>query len=545
MSIKQQPRASARSIRLPTLGAGLLVAVSSLVGAARAAEKTVTASITYLSSDGVFLDHGLDLGLVRDLTGVVKHAAVEVGRVRIDRLSARSSFASFVTGAERIALGDSVTFALPEVPAAERQASATTAASEPPLLAPMNISDSTVADVVGGAVGFRSSLLRDAELDRSFVYSRVFTRGTLDRIDGEPWSLEWDLEANRRDGSGYAEHADYQEIQGRVDLFALTYHGEDGRFAIGRLDPLVIASIGPVDGVQLDRTVARDASLGLLAGLRPDRRTLGFRAREWAIIPYTSVLVGDPDATQATTSAAVELSWFDGEADRQALHLEELLSFGKTLRLRFTSELDLYTSSDQRSGVGLTRLSAIADLFPGDPVSWYARAFHFERPDTLAERALTGDSVQFDAGHHVLAIGSRQRADGGWSWFEEIGYVDGASTDADYQGRIGASKYGLFGLDRASCGAEVFNTVGIDQSGFGGRVYARWSPLTQLDLGLSYDSSRIDYDSEESTTLTSSSVSLDAFWSITDQTSLDARYAHLFGDGLRGDSVDVGLTVRF
>ncbi|MEW6743407.1 MAG: hypothetical protein AB1486_11675 [Planctomycetota bacterium] len=511
-----------------------------------AQEKEIQTVVTDVSDQGIYLDQGRESGLVTGLIGIVRHQGIEVGRLRIERLASRSALATSVSAPPpRIEIGDSVTFVVPLEAAARETLSGE--APFVPLLAPREgTSPRGPHDVIGGHLGFRTTYTRNQEIDRSYRYDRAFSRGSWERIAGEPWSIEWDLDLNRRDGSGYRDHSGYEELEGRVDLFAVTRRLEEGFVSFGRLDPLVLPSLGPVDGIQGELELAEGVHSGVVAGFRPDRETFGFRTEEVVLFPYAVFETGSRGATYSVTTTGVEGSWFEGKTDRHALHLDQMVDLDAWLRLRLSSELDLYTGSEpSRSGLGLTRLTMSADLWPRESFGLYTRIHHYQRPDTRAERDRSAADRAYDSGHNRFSIGSRQKSGSDWSFYEEVSYLGGADTGADWQGRLGLNKSEILGFESVSAGFDVFNTVGLDQSGLGGRVYANWTPSYRCNFLLAFDSSSIDYSGEGDETVTSSSLSLDAFWLVTDTVSVNGAVRHDFGDAEASDTLSAGVTWRF
>ena len=499
--------------------------------------------VTHVSDETVFVDRGSEAGLFVGLEGHVEREGREIARVTVTRSASRSARLDILTEASvEIIPGDGVVFAIPKAIPESRERNDE---SFEPLLKPF-VGAQAPRDVVRGRATLRSGLSFNRERDKTYQDARLSTSGTWDRLGGSRFALEWDIDTWRRSGSGYERSSNFEEIEMRLDLLSLSRNEETYRFAVGRVDPLSIPALGRLDGGAGEVDLSERFHVGIATGFRPDHETGGLRTDELVLAPWLSFETGDREGTYSATTLGLESTWFEGEADRRTVHFEERLDAGDLLRLRLSSEVDLPSRVEgSDADLQFSRFSVSGDFLPREVVSFYGRVHSFRRVDSLAERDSFREGVPFfDAGHIRYTLGTRQRLES-WRFFEEISRVDGSGDSSDWQGRVGARRTDLFGVDALSSGLELFNSIGPDQSGLGAHLDLGVRASNELDLLFAFDSSTIQFDLEDSESLTTSALSLDASWMPSTTFVLSGRYEYAFGDGLDSHTLDLSLGIRF
>jgi len=112
------------------------------------------------------------------------------------------------------------------------------------------------------------------------------------------------------------------------------------RFSLGRKINYRISSLGPTDGLQVEKTVKQFA-FGAVAGTRPDYATYGFNKD---LLQYGAYVAYSPKAKSGynETSVAFMQQMNSGKTDRRFLYFQHSSSFIRNLSLFTTFELDLY-----------------------------------------------------------------------------------------------------------------------------------------------------------------------------------------------------------
>jgi len=112
------------------------------------------------------------------------------------------------------------------------------------------------------------------------------------------------------------------------------------RFSLGRKINYRISSLGPTDGLQVEKTVKQFA-FGAVAGTRPDYATYGFNKD---LLQFGAYAAYSPKAKSGynETSVAFMQQMNSGKTDRRFLYFQHSSSFIRNLCLFTTFELDLY-----------------------------------------------------------------------------------------------------------------------------------------------------------------------------------------------------------
>jgi hypothetical protein len=538
----------------------LCLAQGAPVPAARddAERRDVAATVTSSAGGGLYLDVGGEQGVGAGARGTLSRDGVELAQVEVRHVSATSCFAVVVSAAHGFEPlpGDRVTLiGVPEAKTGEPRAPAGAQGKKPekpfvPLLAPQERKPADQSGpVVHGSFSLSTSWLSDRDSDRDFLYHRVSTLGSAERLGGgsSPWSFEWSLDLSDRTGDGYDGDPDQDQWQPRADLLVLRRHFEDGSVVgLGRVEPLALPGLGRIDGAFGETTAGEGVRLGAIAGLRPDRDDLGFTAREPLVAGWSVVARELGGGARYSAAAGVLASWFEGSADQHALLADFFArtSGGHTLQL--SAQGDLYSGDEpSRSGLGLTRLHAMAQARASQSVFVRALWSQYQNPDTEAEREDAPDDALYGRGRRraALALVESFPRGTGLHFEEEVAQVNGSDSGADWQVTLRARQSRLFGISTVSGDLALFNLVGLDFDGLGASAGFSWFPAATLHARLGYDASRSEINGGDA--FLSHTVSLWASYDPTARASLWLRVARSFGDELDTLAADVGLTWRF
>ena len=328
------------------MAASSLMLLAFLVGVGSAAETAVHGRVTYEAQEGVYVNVGTEGGLVQGLTGTLQfddgrtvafevlHAARQSALLRLvgypwtERLLDRAvqlTFESRSTEQATTSQGSE-----PESQKKPPTASPAPGASEAqefvPLLAPVQRTPEPAAprNVSHGRIDVRQSFQTDAENNLGYSTTRLRSSGSMERIEGSPWSLAWSGDLRYRTGDAYQNHPDYQDVH--PDFYQLMFQRpiEDGGFLrFGRFVPFELPGLGYVDGVQGETRRGEGLRFGAIAGLKPDRVNLNASSDEPLVAAYTTVEAGRRDGSYYSGTLGLLNSYYHGRMDRLALLLDQ------------------------------------------------------------------------------------------------------------------------------------------------------------------------------------------------------------------------------
>lgn len=243
--------------RLPTLLA-LLIALPV------AAQQTEIgrARITYLAGGLAYLDAGRDDGLREGQRLQVQRQNDTVAVLTVTYLASRRAACTIVSGAERLAVGDSVTFtrAVPVVVRAD------TAAAAGSLRSRRNHG-------LHGRLGLRYLVVSPPE-GSSFTQPALDLRLDATEIGGTPLGIVADVRA-RRNYRRLADGSSTVEARNAVYQAALLVRpGGPARFTIGRQYLPSVSSVTLFDGALVEYQRTRFGA-GVFAGAEPDPARMG------------------------------------------------------------------------------------------------------------------------------------------------------------------------------------------------------------------------------------------------------------------------------
>ncbi len=537
----------------------LLLSVSALPCASKAEMQNVPAHITYRIEEGVYVDIGSGSGLERGIKGSL---LLEDGRsFTFEVMQAANSSALLRFGEQGVdlAAGNEIlrvelvfddaqqnSEETPVIPPA-----ATTAAPEEPepfvpLLERMNKMPALTQskNVSHGNFGVRQSMQTgtDNQLDR--MVTRLYTSGSIDRIEGTEWSLKWSGSARYRTGDAYVDHPDYQSLQPMIYNLMLQHPLEAGGFVrLGRFLPYELPGVGYIDGGQLEVSNGGLLRFGVLAGLKPGRVNLEVTADEPTVAGYTTLEAGKQGSSYYSGTAGLMASLYQGEANRFALLFDQRASLGPKLDVISTAQIDFGVANTTNSATQLSRFDLTASSRIARNHTLRAGMDHWERADTPSERDLLTivDNSLFDSGYWRYWVGARHRLPLKLNLNEEVAYTVSDNTDAAMRWRVGLTRTGFFQWTSASISSTIYNLESQGNSGFGGLLSA-YLPFWDSRLSVRPSASMrwLDPDNGgDGLTMSYYSVYLDA--RINRKWLLSGGLTQSIGDGADATSFDLGL----
>ncbi len=549
------------------IAAGSLILLFCLAGVGSAVQTTVHSRVTYEVKDGVYVNAGTDNGLAPGLAGTLQLEDGRMARFEVLHAARQSSFLRLLDHPQGERLLDrsvDLTFEprTPEPTAkpqdgptpSDARPSATGPASEAsddqkfvPLLAPLPRTPEMPSprNVAHGRVEMRELTQIDAPEDLDYSLTRLRSSGSLDRIEGSPWSFSWSGDLRYRSGSAFENHAEYEQITPRFHRLMFQRPIEDGGFLrLGRFVPIELPGIGYVDGVQGETRRSKGLRLGIVTGLKPDRVDLDASVDEPFVAGYAGLEAGRRGESYYSGTVGLLNTYYQGGMDRLALLLDQRAGLGSGFTLYSTAELDLDAGAAQmKEGIRLTRLDIFAESRLSSTIRLRAGADHWERPDNEAERDLLtiDDERFFDAGYWRYWVGSDQKLPWSLQLYEEVSLIDSDTAEDTTRWQVRLTRTGLFDLRNASISLTAYTLAGDAGDGYGCRVlgyFPLWDGKLTVQPGAGFRTLQVESQAED---LSVSYLSLYLDGRLSKTWTLFGGLNYNRGDGADSTLLEVGL----
>ncbi len=229
---------------------------------------------------------------------------------------------------------------------------------------------------------------------------RIMERARLDidHIQGSDFSFESYLYINQIFQQGLQTTSDNRV---RVYNLALIYDNPKlFKASVGRSINRNMSSIGPVDGLQLEKSFGK-VSVGAIAGFKPDLYDFGLNTDQGQLGAFTAISLGNRKTIQTTSTIGIIDQRNRGNIDRQYTYLQHQSTLFRKLSLFVSSELDLYNGNidSLKTGARLTNLFASARYRLNSALSFMVsydqrkRVIYYEYYQLDIERLLQNDYV--------------------------------------------------------------------------------------------------------------------------------------------------------
>lgn len=524
-------------------------------------ETAIDCSLLYETADGLFVDVGSEVGIQAGQVGRLRDTQGEIGRIEVVQVATGSTFLRIdAPGSRRLEPGVRLTLlfegALQEQSAPEQKPSETLrdpneSQNFEPLLAPPNLgelAETQARNVFQGKLRLRHFFQTDPV---DTMVTRLGTSGSLQRIDGSPWALEWDADVVYRDGDALQFIDGHEEV--RLELFQLSaFRRFDNQSSVqvGRFLPLALPSVGYIDGFQGEKVVSSKLRFGTIIGWRPKRRNLEFSVKEPTLVPYLTMRSGEDADFQYSGTAGVLMSLYEGDPDRLAILWDQRAQIGKLLLLS-SSEIDFDSGQrNTRRAVELTRF----DLTASYPVSPGFRIRggidRFELPDTDAERdavpvIVLPEREFFEQGFWRYWIGASHQLSENWTLSEEVSYNDSDDFSDDFFWSAQITRRGLFGMPRATATFHAYNLAGDGAEGVGARLSGYFPTANHrffLQPSVAFRYADFDTGSED---FEVADVAIRSQWVLSPSWSFQGGLSYAVNQDDDRVFVDVGVTLRW
>ena len=301
-------------------------------------------------------------------------------------------------------------------------------------------------------------------------------------------------------GLSASEDADHRidpEAAESASLNAFTLersYTDKGFLRLGRYQADQLAAVGRLDGFQGEMRLRENVSGGVMAGFR-SRSPSNLETSEPVAVAYLLTQLQATEQLRYSGAFGFLGSAYEGNADRAALLVEQQATVAGKLALEATTEIDLDAFSDlEQHAAPLTRLRLSASLPVNDTFTLRAGVRRDRRPDTRAERELSGGTDdEYTEGTWTHWAGVTKTLAMGFEVGGEIALRDGvADEDNGADGSLSVTRLGLPLLPRATSRASVY-TRGVgnarataarlttETSCFDGRVSLQPSVTVSLD----------------------------------------------------------------
>jgi hypothetical protein len=364
--------------------------------------------------------------------------------------------------------------------------------------------------------------------------------------------LNYSGEVNYKDGNAYKGETDYQEAN--LTLYSAFIQGNFQKEAFvraGRFLPAEIYSFGYLEGVQYQRRLGKKFKVGAVGGYKPDPFNLNSNSEQPTTTQYLSMELGQRRSLYLTSLVGIHHTLFKGKLDRRTVLLDQQLGFSSKINLQALAEIDfdVHHSTRSDSGMLLSRLNLLANLYPFRFFSLRGGMERSQRPDTLAERNLFGGPVSDDIfnqiferywGGATINLPFNFSSDGDLSYYKE---TNGNLSPPHWRGTL--TRRGLPFLPFGSLSASAYNIVENDVDFLGG-VSTVYVPIAdgRFNIFGSYGTrqfSKPDFSKEWQST--DYSVQLD--WRVSKKISIRGGLTHTFPVYLESDLFDATVEYRW
>ena len=525
----------------------------------------VECRILYETADGFYVDVGTGKGLRVGSTGVLLHNGNLVARVEAVTVSSGSAFLRVVSDRAGVSPGSGAQVVLviddPEKATEEptRYLSPTLKNGQDdgftPLLTPPlqgNLADPQARNVFHGKLTSRNLFQTSSDGDLDYLRSRLGARGSVERLGATPWSLDYSLDLSYRDGDALEEVHDHQEV--RTEVYRLAFSrrfDDDSSVRVGRFIPGELPSAGYLDGFQGEKVMREGLRLGVMLGTKPTRDDLDFTDKEPTLVLYGSLESGDRETAGYSGTLGLLTSAFNGKFDRSALLWDQSAHRG-AFSVFSSSEIDFDIGASQirEDFVRLTRWNLSTAYEWSESTTLRAGLDKFEIPDTEAERDFSGavllpENEFFGNGYWRFWVGASHQLPWNLSLREEASFTDSEQVDDAFRWSAGITRTGLPGLPSGRLTLDVYNLVGDEIEGYGGRL-SGFLPLRNHSLTLqpSVAFRFLEFDTGSADFLFVD-VALHGHWQVSRKWNFVGGVSYALTDDEQRLLFDVGVTLRW
>lgn len=381
--------------------------------------------------------------------------------------------------------------------------------------------------------------------------SRLDADGGIERLYARPLSLSWSGNVSYRDGNSFSTATDFRRPRARVYRVLLSQKFQSGGFGrFGRFIPNELSGLGYLDGAQVEGVFSPSWRLGGALAARPDRLDLDLSAREWLVSGYATLEAGDRGRLYYSGTAGLFQTLFLGEPDELALLYDHRADLGAKLNFYLTSQADFNVGAAKvrREAARLTRLDAGVRLPLARVLALRAGLSHYERPDTAAERDLSGGDINlssiFNGGYWRYFAGASQNIPWDATLDEEV-FLQKNEGASDTLWRVSVSRRGLSFFSDAQVTAALYNLNPVEGEGYG-MLATAYLPFARNQCSLNLTSGfRYSGKEGESKAFRANDVSAYLDWRLTHAWRFSLGITQVYQDYITSTIADAGLSYRW
>ncbi len=482
-----------------TLSPFLWERVSGAEGAASAPDELEDATGVILSTvqnvtpDGVYIDAGRNRGIRAGDQGMIRQDGVEIARVEVLQVTFASSILRILTVFGDVAPlpGDGAEITLTEDGdpgdrgSTLRETDKKDDGFKPLLTAPERQTHiTTPKSLTHGRIRFRESVQFDDKTKYDYNRTQVGTSGSVERINGTPWTVRWSGDFELVDGdSGRVDGGDNFDLDWR-ELLVERPLTDGSILSFGRQIPRSLPAVGFIDGAQIERVLDPTLRVGAMFGFKPRREDLDPSFKEPMLVGYGTFVTPEGSGLSYHGTMGMLFSLYDSDADRLALLVDQRVRYQKATLFQ-NAEIDVdIGGAEVRSGVSLSRFNTGIAAPVGPQTTLRTSVDHFERPDTAAERDFLPDvdpDIFFDSGFWRYSLGADHKFSRKARVSGEIAKLTGTESDSDLRWRLRGTWIGLPGVPKGQATLSLFRLVGSSSDGVGVRL-SGFAPLFDGDV---------------------------------------------------------------
>lgn len=328
------------SIRILTVVLSILWIAS--IGQAETPERQ-SATVTYIASEGIYIDAGRSSGLEVGDTLIVSRSGERVARIVVTNVSSQSAAAQAVDQTMPIEVGDLVR--LPSQPAFRpEQKEPKRPRQKTPSKPDHSGQDRT--DRLRGHVTLGTTWHTDMTgSSRRWLRPALRAKLTVPNVAGTSLKLSWRHSTRLYHrattlGSGHGTNEWSHQVY-ELSLSSGSKKSETGTvWALGRVLAPQVRGMGYIDGGYYTIGLGERYQVGIAGGAVPDMRTSGVRTSRNKIGIFAVWKTDNKDTWRLDVSAALSGEYESGELSREFLYLQSAFMRGRWLSWFQSVEVD-------------------------------------------------------------------------------------------------------------------------------------------------------------------------------------------------------------
>ena len=526
---------------------------------ARGSEEVIETRVSYAISDGVFVDSGSDTTLAQGRRGWLEVRGRRVARIEVGQVSSHSAFLAIVPDPTLVlpSAGTIVRLLLEPLPPPPPVAEEPTTLKEDrdaapesfePLLGPYLV-DAETKNLLHGRAGIRQYIQATSNGLEDYWRTVFDTAGTVERLGGTPWTLEWSMDAIYRGGDALSATEHYEEVYPEVRRLSLVRRFDDHSIArVGRFLSTQLPAVGTLDGIHSELVLGPYLRIGGMLGFRPDRDDLAPSGKEPTLVSYTTFYWQKEQEKTYSATGGFLFSAYEGKADRLAFLFDQHARVGRW-SLFSTSEIDFDSGSALvNDGVRLTRWD-LSTRYQLGATSLHAGLSRFGIPDTRAERdhfqvRTVTQAAFLEDDQWRMSLGASHRLTKSLTFEEEVSFIDSEATDDQLLWLVGLTKRDWI-VRGSNLSLRFYQLGGEDLVGYGGSITG-YFPLmgSRLALMPSLSARMSDLDAPDSD-LEVGDIGMRLHWRFADHWSLTSGAVFTDADDIDRFRFDLGMTIRW